>query len=556
MPSSSAVPQPRGHMLCVSALTLVLDLWGITRENSMWRDEAATWAAVHRTVPQLGNMLGQIDVVHGLYYLFMHGVFQLFGDSLYTLRLPSVVATTCTAAVIVLLGSRLAGRYAGLAAGLSFALVPAVQQYAQEGRPYALVMLCVALASWLLVVSIDDPTAGHWAAYGAVALTAALLNWFSLLMLTAHAVSIVMTRPARRIVRRWAVTACTVVLCASPLIVASQAQSQQIAWIPPVKPSTLLSLLLTLFAGLACAWGARAETADRAAHGAQPTLTAVALPLLGLPPLLLLVVSFAQPVYQTRYVLFGYLGLALLIGGACQRLTKRFRGSSQRIGAAVMAIAFVCLLPVQISMRSSSSRIDDVLFTTHDVAAVREPGDRVLYIPAARRDTALVSPTAFTDAQDIALAQDPYASGTLYGRERSPREIADAMLAADRIIVVSTIRCPRPRQTVTGPNDRSSPTTSSAAQNQEVTAARSRCTSAARAAHQAQVYVTPVMPAADHQPSTAIPTRSATSSNAASNRLKQFRAIATCFDKLAVHLRMRGGRRETVTHPQPCPASV
>ncbi|MFD8277431.1 glycosyltransferase family 39 protein [Streptomyces flaveolus] len=437
MPSNSAVPQPRGHMLCVSALTLVLDLWGITRENSMWRDEAATWAAVHRTVPQLGNMLGQIDVVHGLYYLFMHGVFQLFGDSLYTLRLPSVVATTGTAAVIVLLGSRLAGRYAGLAAGLSFALVPAVQQYAQEGRPYALVMLCVALASWLLVVSIDDPTAGHWAAYGAVALTAALLNWFSLLMLTAHAVSIVMTRPARRTVRRWAVTACTVVLCASPLIVASQAQSQQIAWIPPVKPSTLLSLLLTLFAGLACAWGARAETADRAAHGAQPTLTAVALPLLGLPPLLLLVVSFAQPVYQTRYVLFGYLGLALLIGGACQRLTKRFRGSSQRIGAAVMAIAFVCLLPVQISMRSSSSRIDDVLFTIHDVAAVREPGDRVLYIPAARRDTALVSPTAFTDAQDIALAQDPYASGTLYGRERSPREIADAMLAADRIIVVS-----------------------------------------------------------------------------------------------------------------------
>ncbi|MFC8342441.1 glycosyltransferase family 39 protein [Streptomyces sp. NPDC057280] len=444
MPSSPVVSQTRLHMLSVSGLTLVLGLWGIARENSMWRDEAATWTAVHRTVPQLGHLLGQIDVVHGLYYLFMHGVFQLFGDSLYTLRLPSVVATACTAAVIVRLGSRLAGRYAGLVAGLSFALLPAVQQYAQEGRPYALVMLCAALATWLLVASIDDPAPGRWAAYGAVALTAALLNWFSLLMLTAHALTIVVTRPAGTVVRRWAVTACTVMLCTSPLIVASQAQSQQIAWIPPVGPSTFLSLLLTLVIGAACAWGARSETADRAAHGTQPTLTAVALPLLGLPPLLLVAVSFAQPVYQTRYVLFSHLGLALLIGGASQGLARHFRASSQRIGAAVLAIAFVGLLPVQISIRGSGSRVDDVLFTAHDVAAAREPGDAVLYIPAARRDTALVSPNAFTDTNDVALAQDPYVSGTLYGRERSPREIADAMLTADRIILVSDVHASAP----------------------------------------------------------------------------------------------------------------
>jgi mannosyltransferase len=222
-----------------------------------------------------------------------------------------------------------------------------------------------------------------------------------------------------------------------PLIVASQAQAQQIAWIPPVKPSTLLSLLPPLLIGAACAWCVRSETADRTAHGAQPTLIAVALPLLGLPPLLLVAVSFAQPVYQTRYVLFSYLGLALLIGGAWQGMTKRFRASSQRIGASVLAIAFVGLLPVQISMRSESSRVDDVLLAAHDVAGAREPGDAVLFIPAARRDTALVSPSAFTATRDVALAQDPSASGTLYGRERPPREIADAMLAVDRIIVVS-----------------------------------------------------------------------------------------------------------------------
>ncbi|MFJ5776362.1 glycosyltransferase family 39 protein [Streptomyces sp. NPDC093094] len=431
------MPGTRLDTLCVSALTLGLGLWGITREDSMWRDEAATWEAVHKTVPQLVRLLGHIDIVHGLYYLFLHGLFQVFGDSLLTLRLPSVLATACTAAVIVPLGSRLAGRCAGVAAGLAFALLPVVQQYAQEGRPYALVLLCAALASRLLVAAVGSPTAGRWAAYGAAVLTAALLNWFSLLVLSAHAVTLALAGPPRSTVRRWALTACAAVLCASPLIVASQAQAGQIAWIPPVRTSALLSLFLTLLAGVLLAWIARPRPARRAAHDAGITLTALALPLLVLPPLLLVVVSMRHPVYQTRYVLFSCLGLALLVGAACRGLAERTRTAPRRVVAAVLTLAFVGLLPVQISLRGAGSRVDDVLFTARDVAAVREPGDAVLYIPAARRDTALVSPAAFTGVRDVALVQGPNASGTLYGREGSPRQIAEAMRTVDRVIVVT-----------------------------------------------------------------------------------------------------------------------
>ncbi|GAX53397.1 membrane protein [Streptomyces olivochromogenes] len=420
-----------------AALTLLLGLWGIRRENSMWRDEAATWQVAHRTLPEIWHLLDQVDVVHGLYYLFMHGVFAVFGDSLLALRLPSVLAMSGAAALVTLLGDRLADRCTGLAAGLAFALIPAVQQYAQEGRPYALVAACVALACRLLVAAVDSPDAGHWVAYGMAVLTGALLNWFSLLVLFAHAVTIALARLPLAIVLRWAAVSSAAAIGALPLVIASKAQSGQVAWIPPVNQSKLLGLLLTLLAGALCAWFARPRGRHRTPSGARLPLTAVALPLLALPPLVLLVVSLAHPVYLTRYVLFGHLGLALLIGAACRALAFRLRTPPRRLIVVVMALAFLGLLPVELSLRSAAGRVDDVLSTAENVAAVREAGDVVLYIPAARRDTALVSPAEFTGIRDLALVRDPLESGTLNGVEGTPEQITNAMLAVRRIVVVS-----------------------------------------------------------------------------------------------------------------------
>ncbi|MET7642264.1 glycosyltransferase family 39 protein [Streptomyces sp. NPDC005426] len=420
-----------------AALTLLLGLWGITRDTSMWRDEAATWQAAHRTVPEIWHLLDRVDIVHGLYYLLMHGVFAVAGDSLVALRLPSVLAMAGAAALVGLLGARLAGRCAGSAAGLAFALIPAVQQYAQEGRAYALVTACAALACLLLVAAVDSPGAGRWAAYGAAVLAAALLNWFSLLMLCAHAVTIALARPARATVLRWAAAAGSAVLCALPLVVASGDQSEQIAWIPALTPSTLSGLLLTSAGGVLCAGVVRPGKGPRTPNGARLPLVPVALPLLVLPPFVLLAASLVHPVYLARYVLFSHIGLALLIGGACHALALRLRTPRHRTIVAVMTLAFLALLPVQLSLRGANGRIDDVLSAAENVAAVRETGDAVLYIPAARRDTALVSPAAFTGITDLALVRSPTASGTLNGVEGSPERIAAAMLPVRRIVVVS-----------------------------------------------------------------------------------------------------------------------
>ncbi|NEB78852.1 hypothetical protein G3I40_27065 [Streptomyces sp. SID14478] len=436
---------PKTAMVAVgpAALSLLLGLWGITREHSMWRDEAATWGVAHRSVPEIWQLLDRIDVVHGLYYLFLHGVFAVFGDSLLALRLPSVLAMACAAAVTGLLGARLADRPTGTAAGLAFAVLPAVQQYAQEGRPYALVTACAAVACRMLVVAVDRPDAGRWAAYGAAMLTAALLNWFSLLLLPVHAMALALFRPRRATVLRWAAASLCAALSALPLVMASAAQSAQVAWIPPVSGSALTALLLTLLAGGLCALYAHPRGKR---HGIRPTglpLVTLALPLLVIPHLVLLAVSVAHPLYLTRYVLFTHIGLALLVGAACRTFAARLRMAPHRPLAALLALALLGLLPVEVSLRSAAGRVDDVLSAAENVAAVREPGDGVLYLPAARRDTALVSPAAFTGTRDLALVRDPVASGTMNGVEGSPRQIADAALAVRRIVVVSDAHAPR-----------------------------------------------------------------------------------------------------------------
>ncbi|MFD8263859.1 hypothetical protein ACFV19_34405, partial [Streptomyces griseoluteus] len=96
------------------AWTVALGLWGLSRQGSVWRDEAATWQVAQRSTAEIWHMLGNVDVVHGCYYLLMHALFEWFGPSTTTLRLPSVLAMGIAAACVAVIGHRLAGVWAGL----------------------------------------------------------------------------------------------------------------------------------------------------------------------------------------------------------------------------------------------------------------------------------------------------------------------------------------------------------------------------------------------------------------------------------------------------------
>ncbi|MCF4141143.1 glycosyltransferase family 39 protein [Streptomyces sp. Tue 6430] len=430
--------------------TLALGLWGLSRQHSVWRDEAATWQVARRPVTDIWRMLGEVDAVHGLYYLLMHGLFECFGPSTTTLRLPSVLATAVAAACVTVIGCRLGGGRAGLGGGLMFSLLPAVQFYLQEGRPYALVAAGAAISTLLLVTALQGrDRKAHWAAYGGTVLLCALLNWLSLLILPAHAATLAWARTGRGTWIRWAAAVTAAVAAVLPMILFTSTQSRQVSWIPPLTWHMLIGPAIVL------AIGALGALLDRPQTG-RLSLAAVALPVLAVPQIGLIGISLVKPLFLDRYILFSMLGLALLIGaalGAVARMIEpRFPRVSSWLVPAVVAVAVIALGPQLLAKRSPASRVDDVLAVAADVRRLKEDGDAVVFVPAARRDTALVSPVAFAGLQDIALAESPAVSGTLKGEEASSERIRAAMLAQRRIVLITDT--PEVTRTVSAERDK------------------------------------------------------------------------------------------------------
>ncbi|MFF0016620.1 glycosyltransferase family 39 protein [Streptomyces sp. NPDC005374] len=411
-PPATTPPHLPWHALVPAALSLVLGLWGVRRGGSTWRDETVTYDMARRSLPDLWATLAHVDAVHGLYYLLMHSLFRVFGeaDPLLVLRLPSVLATAAAAGTLALLGHRLAGPRTALLAGAAFAVLPPVQRYAQEGRSYAVVCALVIWATYLLVRAVDRRTAGAWAAYGAVLLTACLLHEFAVLALPAHLVAL--PRTARRAALRVALAVCAGL---APLAVLSTRQSDQVSWIGGLGTGALLGFAGVSTLALVCAGLLR--------HGPLPR---PALPLAVLPALTLILLTPLKPLYVDRYVLYGHAGTALLIGAALDRLG---RARTLAVGTALLA-----LLPVTLQLRTPDSRTDDVTAIARAMGTAHADG--VLYLPDRRRVWSLSGPDAPRGLRDLALDRGPAESHTLYGTEVPAPEIRARMLATARIVAV------------------------------------------------------------------------------------------------------------------------
>jgi mannosyltransferase len=250
----------------------------------MWRDESVTYQVAHRSPAELWDLLGQIDAVHGLYYFLMHAVFAVWDGGLLALRLPSVAATALATAGVGAIGTRLAGRRAGALAGLVFAVLPLTQQYAQEGRSYALVTACVTWATYFLLRATTDSRARWWTAYALTLVLASWLHEFAVLALLAHGLTLWRSRPERRDARRWVFAAAAVGTTLLPLAVISAGQAEaQLGWLGRPSPSAWL-----LFAGLSATAVALCRLLLRVGAPGADALTRLALPLLIAPAGLLM----------------------------------------------------------------------------------------------------------------------------------------------------------------------------------------------------------------------------------------------------------------------------
>lgn len=419
------------------------------RGHGLWYDEAYTAQVATLPLPELARLVldgrGPTDYLPGVppsfnapYYALVHLWLQLPGVRADEagLRLPSLVCAAAAVSVLACTGRRLAGRRAGLVAGLLAATSPLLVEQAVEARSYGPALLATSLAGLGLVRRLDGAPWGT-ALFTAGATAAGLLHWFALPAIAGLVVAAVVVS------RRDAVPLLALAAVASlptlALVVLSLTQGTAGSPDPPAVGVALPALAvrdlalgrwplvaLTVAAALAGAWRGRGR--------------AVALCWLLVPLGSVTLLELARPVYFARYLLPALLGLVLLAALGVTALPRR-----AGLGLAGALLVASALATASLADDGPKERGDDAVTL---IAELQRPGEPVVAADA-RAALALdhfVPHLAPRLAADLVLPpQDPPAdpAGAVwlvrFGRSGFVPSDDDAVLLAAGLQVVDQV---------------------------------------------------------------------------------------------------------------------
>jgi mannosyltransferase len=406
--------------LIVGVLAAVVSL-GCAGRPSFWYDEAATISASYsRSLHQLWQMLGNVDVVEGLYYLLMHGWFDVFPPTEFWSRAPSGLAVGGTAAGVVVLSKQFVSRDAAVASGIVCAILPRSTWAGIEARPYALSMMAAVWLTVLLVCATRRANGWVWLSYGIVLTISILLDVYLALLFVAH-VAFIWVFQRRRTVRiRFAVTSALACCVLTPFIVAAVGQAHQISWIAPIGHRTIedvtiqqyferspaFALLSALVVAAAIVLWLR-TSAQLTGSGRQ--LLALAIAWLLIPTALIVIWSaFVHPIYTPRYLAFTAPAMALILGICIATVASR------PWAAAVLICLFaVAAVPTYVlAQRNPYAKYGmDYSQVADLIAAKAAPGDCLLvndtvtFMPAPMRPLMAARPNAYRKLVDLTLWQ-------------------------------------------------------------------------------------------------------------------------------------------------------
>ncbi|RUR01921.1 glycosyltransferase family 39 protein [Labedella endophytica] len=411
---------------------------------NFWTDEEATINAIDRPIDGLFRMVTtQVDAVHAVYYVLMEPWSIVLAIDPALIRLSSVVLIGFAVAGTVVLGQRLAGRWAGVFAGLVLALLPAVTDMAIEARSYP---WSVAVAVWLTIVlvhALHDGRKRWWIGYALVAslLIALFLN--SIVVLAAHGITVLLYRRGLRTVVSFIAAGAVGALLASPVVLLSVSQRSQVGWIQDPGWHTIRQVVVEQWFRDAVGFAVVAWLVVTVVIVVGLTrvtrlrpLLVVTVPWLIVPSTLLVGASFAFPLYTPRYLATGTPALALLIGTGISLIPWRAVRVAAVVGlAALTAGTYVGQrqpLRYSTEWREAATILEERY----------QPGDALLFNDEAygpsqwTRGTLTIYGDRLSEYDDIALLESHLTNGRLRDDLVDPATLDARLAEADGVWIV------------------------------------------------------------------------------------------------------------------------
>lgn len=368
-----AVSQTTRTALLIRKLLLALALLFVfgaalagLQRDSLWFDEAYTLYVVRDEARPPDSVLSQArylwdslrsaaararaDVHPPLYFVLMDVWTLLAGESVFAVRLPSLLAGMTGLAAIYALGRRLFDHRAGLMALMVLGTATIFIYYSRETRMYSLLLALAALATLAYLRWRDAPTLARTVVYGALLAALPYTHYAGAFTALAHALHLLLTRPRR--VLRWLLPGGLALLLFAPWV--PSLLWQMAAHGGPAAPAftdagIALAALVFFFTGgygglylLPFVLGDALPRARRHADA-----LALLLLWLGLPALALFVLNIWVPsIFQVRYLLSSLPAGALLVayGLRWAGVLPARRGASLRPYAALVSSLLLALM--------------------------------------------------------------------------------------------------------------------------------------------------------------------------------------------------------------------
>jgi mannosyltransferase len=445
--------------LIVGVLAAAVSLGGAARP-SFWYDEAATISASYsRSLGQLWQMLGNVDAVHGLYYVFMHGWFQIFPPTEFWSRAPSGLALGGAAAGVVVLGRQFSSRTVAVASGIVCGVLPRATWAGIEARPYAISMMAAVWLTVLLVVAARRDNAWVWLCYGIAQVMSVVLDVYLVLLLLAHITFICFFRRQRTVVARFAITSVVAGCVVTPFLVRAAGQVHQISWIAPIGRRTIEDVTVqeyfersppfavlsaVLIATAIVVW--RCTSAELA--GTDRQLLTLAAAWLVIPTALIVIWSaLVHPIYTPRYLSFTAPAIALVLGVCIGALAVKPWAAT-----ALVSLFAVAAAPNYIrAQRNPYAKYGmDYSQVADLITAKAAPGDCLLvndtvtFMPAPMRPLMAARPDAYRKLIDLSLWQRATDRKDVFDTNLIPEVVAKPLSQCSVVWIITQADNSRP----------------------------------------------------------------------------------------------------------------